>query len=52
MIKMKKNTVNEREYTAPVCRVSRYEMRFGLCVSVTELNPVEEEDAGISEWGN
>lgn len=52
MLKMKQTTSLEREYTAPVCRVSRYEMRFGLCVSVQDLNPVEEEDAGISEWGN
>lgn len=52
MKKMKKITVTEREYTAPVCRVSVYEMRSGLCISVDGLSPVEEEDAGISEWGN
>lgn len=52
MSKMKKTTSLEREYTAPVCRVSLYEMRSGLCVSVEGLPSVEEEDAGISEWGN
>lgn len=49
---IKKSTTTPREYTAPEIRVARYEVNFGLCVSVDGLTPVEEEDAGIGEWGN
>ena len=49
MIK-KTTTTTPREYTAPKIRVSQYEVSFGLCLSVQELDPVYEEDAGIELW--
>ncbi len=50
---MKKNSfLTPCEYTAPEIRVARFEVRSGLCVSPNDLPPVEEEDAGIGEWGN
>ena len=49
---IKKSITTLREYTAPAIRVARYEVSYGLCVSVQGLVPVDEEDAGIDEWGN
>lgn len=40
-----------RTYQSPVLRFVPLKLQKGLCVS-GGLSPVEEEDAGISEWGN
>lgn len=40
-----------RTYQSPVLRFVPLQLQKGLCIS-GGLTPVEEEDAGISEWGN
>ena len=51
---MKKNNSpgkTARTYQSPALRFMPLMLQKGLCVS-GGLAPVEEEDAGIDEWGN
>lgn len=51
---MKKSFTTERKertYQSPALRFVPLRLQKGLCVS-GGLAPVEEEDAGIDEWGN
>lgn len=48
---MKTSTTVKRLYTEPEVRIKFLDLQKGLCVS-GGLTPVEEEDAGIDEWGN
>ena len=51
---MKKSFTTERKertYQSPVLRFVPLRLQKGLCVS-GGLTPVEEEDAGIDQWGN
>lgn len=50
MKKMKIQTALKRLYVEPVLRIRPLALENGLCVS-GRLTPVDEEDAGISEWG-
>ncbi|MBR6003080.1 MAG: hypothetical protein IK045_09515 [Bacteroidales bacterium] len=40
-----------RTYQSPTLRFVPLKLQKGLCVS-GGLSPVEEEDAGIDQWGN
>lgn len=41
---------SKRLYVKPVLRIRPLALQNGLCVS-GRLTPIEEENAGIDEWG-
>ena len=48
---MKTSTAARRLYTEPEQRIRPLDLQKGLCVS-GGLPPIEEEDAGIDQWGD
>jgi hypothetical protein len=50
MKKMKTSTAARRLYTEPQQKIKPLDLQKGLCVS-GGLPPIEEEDAGIDQWG-
>ena len=44
-------TTARRLYIEPVQRIKPLDLQKGLCVS-GGLTPIEEEDAGIDQWGD
>ena len=50
MKKMNNSTADRRLYTEPQQKIKPLDLQKGLCVS-GGLPPIEEEDAGIDQWG-
>ena len=47
---MKTSTAAKRPYTGPEQRIKPLDLQKDLCVS-GGLPPIDEEDAGIDQWG-
>jgi hypothetical protein len=50
MNSLKTITPAHRYYTVPEIRIKPLTIQKGLCIS-GGLSPIEEEDAGIDNWG-